>query len=185
MSRFGRSNQGAEQARLASVLLLLFMKDQEFHFVLTKRTSHSPDDKHKGQISFPGGSKDHTDENLQQTAIRETFEEIGIEKDQIEIIGSLTDLYIPVSNFLVKPFIGFTRTIDQYIPQPSEVEDVLEVPLAMLLDDKLIKNTDISLHNGLLLKNVPYFDFFGHVVWGATAMILSEFKEVVKKIQPE
>ena len=183
MSRFGRNQIGLEKARLASVLLLLFVKNQQFHFILTKRTSNSPNDKHGGQISFPGGSKDHEDENLQITAIRETFEEIGVEKEQIEIIGELTELYIPVSNFLVQPYIGVTNTIEKYNPQPKEVEDVLEIPLEMLLNESSVKSKNITINKGMVLKDVPYFDFYGHVVWGATAMILSEFKEVVKKIQ--
>lgn len=183
MSRFGRSTAEPGQARLASVLILLFLKNHETHFVLTKRTSTHPEDKHSGQISFPGGSKDPIDEDLQTTAIRETFEEIGVNADKIKIIGQLSDLYIPVSNFQVHPFVGYTSNIGGYKLQPNEVEEILEIPISMLLEDEYIKSKDIAIHNGMVLKDVPYFDFFGYTVWGATAMILSEFREVVKIIQ--
>lgn len=183
MANPGRSMAEPIHARFASVLLLLVLKDASPHIVLTKRTAKYPDDKHSGQISFPGGSQDPVDADMQMTAIRETYEEIGIEPETLQIIGHLTNLYIPVSNFLVHPFVGYLRQEAIYKKQPDEVDEIIEVPLSMLMDDNNIKKKNIRIYNGITLKDVPYFDFFGNTVWGATAMILSEFRQLVSNIQ--
>lgn len=183
MANPGRSMAEPIHARSASVLLLLVLKNASPHIVLTKRTAKYPDDKHSGQISFPGGSLDPTDANLQMTAIRETYEEIGVEPEKLQIIGYLTNLYIPVSNFLVHPFVGYLRQEAIYKIQPDEVDEIIEVPVSMLMDDNNIKKKNIRIFNGITLKDVPYFDFYGNTVWGATAMILSEFRQLVSNIQ--
>lgn len=163
----------------SAVMMLLFERDRDFHFLLIERTSTNPNDKHGGQISFPGGRRDPDDATLEATAIRETHEEVGIRPEEVKLLGGLTELYIPVSNYLVYPFLGVVEAPFQVVPQPSEVKSVLAVPLADLLDAANLRNTTIRLSGGLVLKDVPYFHLEDKVVWGATAMILNEVKTLL------
>ncbi len=169
-------------ARQACVLLLLFPKAGEWHVLLTERTSSdNPNMRHSGQISFPGGKLEAEDMSLEACALRETHEEVGIPQNIIKTIGQMTDLYIPVSNFQVFPFLAWTESTPQYFPQMTEVQDIIEVPLSILQNSKNMKTKDIRINDELILTNVPYFDVFGHTVWGATAMILSEFLALIKE----
>ena len=169
-------------ARRACVMILLFQKDREWHVLLTERTSNNnPNDRHSGQISFPGGQVEADDESLLACALRETFEEVGILQDTIQVIGQLTDLYIPVSNFHVFPFVGWVESPPQYQRQETEVKQILETPLSILQNLDNLKTTDLRINNDILLRDVPYFDVFGKMVWGATAMMLSEFLELLKE----
>lgn len=175
----GSLNLDSSQAKHAATMLLLHEHtDKGLAFTLIKRTSH-PLDKHKGQISFPGG-RIESGENPMQAAFRELHEEINISKDQVELIGSLSSLYIPVSNFLVHPFVGYLKdTTARFIPDPSEVDEILHIAMADFLDDVCIKHTDMKL--GRLKKtvpDVPYFDLNNELVWGATAMMLAEFRNL-------
>ena len=110
------------------------------------------------------------------SAVREAEEEIGVPRSGVRVLRDLTPLYIPVSNFLVHPFVGMTDQRPDFLPQPEEVAQILEVPLRTVLDPGIRQVTDLQIHSGFTLKDVPYFDLSGHVVWGATAMILSEFQ---------
>lgn len=167
-------------ARKACVMLLLFPKNGEWHILLTERTqSENPNDRHGGQISFPGGQLE-AEETLEACALRETYEEVGIPPQAIQVIGPMTDLYIPVSNFHVFPFLGWAATPPQYNRQVTEVKQIIETPLSILQNTENHKFTEIPLKEGFVLKDVPYFDVHGKVVWGATAMMLSEFLELLK-----
>lgn len=141
-----------------------------------QRTGRIEADIHKGQISFPGGKREKDDVDLAASAVRETEEEIGVHRESIRVLRTLTPLYIPVSNFLVHPFLGITDVLPTFVPQPEEVDDILEVPLRDILDPTRRRQIDIPIQSGLTLQNVPYYDLGGQVVWGATAMILSEFQ---------
>lgn len=166
----------------SAVCILLFPNEEgSFSFTLMERTSTNKRDKHKGQISLPGGKKDDSDSSLAQTALRELNEEVGVLIQDVELIGQLSELYIPVSNFAVFPFIGLTNKKPSYKPQESEVKDIFEVDIKTLLDPENIKHKDIRISEHITLKMVPYFELEGRVVWGATAMILSELKEIVKE----
>lgn len=170
-------------ARIACVLALFYQKNKvaggkEWSIVLIERVSTNPNDRHKGQISFPGG-KLEANETKEEGALREAEEEVGVKAKEIEIIGELTELYIPVSNFLVHPFVGYLDYEPVFIPQISEVKTVIEVPFTHLQNAATRKFKDLKVSDNLLLKKVPYFDVEGRVVWGATAMILSELVEVV------
>ena len=164
-------------ARQSAVLILLFPKADEWHVVLTERVG-SANDPHSHQISFPGGSVDVGDTSLEACALRETHEEVGIPPETINIIGKMTDLYIPISNFHVHPFLGWTAVQPHYQPQATEVKDIIEAPLSVLLNPDNQKRTDITIRDRFL-PDVPYFDVNGRVVWGATAMMLSEFLELL------
>ncbi len=132
---------------------------------------------HSGQIAFPGGKEDPTDTSLQHTAIRETEEEIGIPTSDIEIIGKLTSLFIPASNFLVQPYVGLISSTPVFVPNEYEVRSVIPFSIRELLKlQPLTKDFKTSYGN---LK-APYFLIEGHSVWGATAMMLSEFRELIK-----
>lgn len=169
-----------EDARRAGVLALLYPKQQEWHICLIQRVSSNPNDRHKGQISFPGGRYDDEDGTLEQTAIREAYEEVGVLPQEVNILGPLTQLYIPVSNFLVDPFVGFTNNRPEFIPQPTEVADILEVPLAQFQDPATIQQIDLELAPQLILRDVPHYAIQGKVVWGATAMMISELMEMLE-----
>lgn len=172
-------------ARLASVLCLLYPKNGKWHFPLIERVI-TKKDKHSGQMSFPGGKLEATDKTRQAAALRETNEEIGVKKEDVTLLGNLTPLYIPASNFQVFPFVGCLNYAPNFIPQEREVAEVIEVKLEELIHPKTKKYKNIKLSNRYNFKNVPYFDVNGKVVWGATAMMLNELVELInqKKVQP-
>lgn len=163
--------------RSAAVLALFYPDDnQQTRFLLTERASYNGT--HSAQISFPGGKFDQIDKNLTQTALRETFEEVGVQSENIQIIRQLSDAYIPPSNFLVAPFIGISNTKPTFIPN-NEVATVIEVLLSDLLDDQSLtsKNMSTSYMENI---DVPCFKLNNYIVWGATAMMLSEIKDLLK-----
>ena len=164
-------------ARQSAVMILLFPRDNEWYVVLTERVGNA-NDPHSNQISFPGGSLDATDPSLEYCALRETHEEVGISPEKIKVIGKMTDLYIPVSNFHVHPFLGWMPNPPQYFRQITEVQHIMEVPLNLLQNPENHKFMDMNIR-GMHLLEVPYFDVYGRVVWGATAMMLSELLEMV------
>jgi len=137
---------------------------------------------HSGQVSFPGGKKEESDRSLEDTALRETEEEIGIKKNDVKVIGHLSELYIPTSGFLVQPFVGYLNKKPLFHPDKNEVQKLIEVPLFLIMDDGIVKETTIlksKTRNQKSEIRIPYFDIHGEVVWGATAMILSELKEIL------
>jgi len=163
--------------RDAAVLILLYPnKENKINILLTKRASYNGT--HSGQISFPGGKKEVNDMDLYQTAIREATEETGVLKSDITFIKQLSKTYIPPSNFWVHPFLAITNKTPIFKPN-YEVETIIEFPLKELLDDKniLIKKISTSY-----MKNAdtPCFIFKNEIIWGATAMILSEIKDLIK-----
>jgi len=166
--------------RLAAVLLALYKKQDMWYTIVMKRKSH-PNDRHGGQISFPGG-KQKDNEELSHTAVRESHEEVGTPLSGVNVLGKLTKLHIPVSNFMVHPFVGYLEEPATLNPQLSEVEKIFEIPLDSIFSSQVRQKTDLRIHEGLLLKNVPYFDLANQVIWGATAMIMSEFVAVVRSI---
>jgi 8-oxo-dGTP pyrophosphatase MutT (NUDIX family) len=167
-------------ARQSATLLLLYQKDNQWYFPLIQRPGNEKD-KHSGQISFPGGQVEKQDSDVAFTAKREAFEEIGITISDIEIIGKLSQTYIDVSNFNIHPFVGFLSYPPEYTIQKSEVDQVIDFPVKLLLDSNIRKKKDIQVRN-FKLKEVPYFDFQNHVIWGATAIMLQEFSKLLNKV---
>lgn len=166
-------------ARKAGVLVLLFPEKDDWHVALMERSSHNPNDRHGGQISFPGGSFDpENDPSLLHTALREAHEEMGIEPKDAEVLGALTDLYIPVSNFHVFPFVACLRAAPVFVPQEEEVSAILTAPISFFTDEKSVQITELVLGGNFVLKDVPCFMVEGRVMWGATAMIMSELTAV-------
>jgi 8-oxo-dGTP pyrophosphatase MutT (NUDIX family) len=166
--------------RPAGVLALLYPFLEDWAIVLIQRPSHNPNDRHSGQISLPGGKYEEADGNLQTTALRETEEETGVLAADVTIMGALTPLYIPVSNFMVSPYVGVIGYRPEFIPQAGEVAAIIEAPIGQFTDSGNRKFKDMTPQPGMTLQGVPYFDIGGQVVWGATAMILSELVHLVE-----
>ena len=163
----------------AAVMMLFYPKNGRTHLVLIVRNSY--EGIHSAQIAFPGGKYEIEDLNFENTALRETFEEIGVSPDFMEIIKSFTHIYIPPSNFMVYPFMGICKEELTFIPDSNEVSKIIELPLSDFLDDTLIVTVNMSTSYGINCV-VPAFKIEEHIVWGATAMILSELKDVLKKV---
>ena len=163
--------------RKAAVLILFYPKDNDTYFVLIERNEYKG--VHSKQISLPGGKKEIFDLDLKATAIRETFEEVGVNVDDTDIIKELSPIYVPPSNFMIYPFIGINYHEITFNPDEREVKQIINVPLTELLDFNNIKYQDMSTSYSNMTK-VPYFSIQNYVVWGATAMILSELIDIVK-----
>lgn len=160
----------------AGVLILLYPVKNRLHLVFTRRTARV--DIHQAQISFPGGRKE-PEESLKETALREAQEELNIRPSAVRIIGELTPLYIPPSNYCVYPVVAVTDKQPDFQPSQEEVAEVIEVPLDHLLDPRYIRR-EVWPYKGRDIE-VPFFFFKGHKIWGATAMMLAELIELLKR----
>jgi 8-oxo-dGTP pyrophosphatase MutT (NUDIX family) len=177
--RLDRQTIETLQPRHGGVLMLLYEKNNEWFTVFTQRRNYHG--VHSGQMSFPGGKFEEKDENIVKTALREAEEEVGIMQSEIEVLGLLTDLYIPPSNFLVQPVVGYLPFATTFVPQEREVEEIVEIPIAFFANDNNIQQTKVSVGKELF-ANVPAFVFGKHIIWGATAIMLSEFREIYKDV---
>jgi 8-oxo-dGTP pyrophosphatase MutT (NUDIX family) len=163
--------------KIGCVMILLYPSDDKIMIPLTLRSTY--DGTHSGQVSFPGGKHDEADTDLSHTALRETEEELGIQKSSIVLIGKLTDLYIPPSNFLVHPFLGYCNTKPSFKKNEREVAEILEVETNRLADKSIIKQKKIYNKTFGWTVNTPYYEIANQTVWGATAMIISELNELI------
>lgn len=136
---------------------------------------------HSAQVGFPGGKIESFDSSFQSAALRETEEEIGVKTPDIKVVKAMSPLYIPPSNFIVYPFMGTTHKRPAFVKDETEVQEIIEVNLADFLDRKSVIKTKVKTSYKIDVE-VPAFYLKGHVVWGATAMMLSEIKEVVKDV---
>jgi 8-oxo-dGTP pyrophosphatase MutT (NUDIX family) len=163
--------------RKSAVMVLLFERENALHTFFIERNIY--EGVHSGQISFPGGGFEQADIDLVATALRETEEEIGIKATDIQVLGCLTDLYIPPSNFDVMPVVGYLSKAPMLQIDTSEVQQVFDVAIKELLDEKNKGKGEITARDGSKVE-VPCFRFQHHMVWGATSMILSEFIYIIK-----
>jgi 8-oxo-dGTP pyrophosphatase MutT (NUDIX family) len=161
----------------AAVMMLFYPKHDQTHLVLIHRTSYYG--VHSSQIAFPGGKPEREDNSLEQTALRETYEEVGIHPNEINIIRPFTQVYIPPSNFMVFPFLGISQNELLFKKQEDEVGGIIELPLPTFLDDSIVEQRKMATSYAGSI-DVPGFVVENHFVWGATAMILSELKETIK-----
>ncbi len=165
--------------KFAAVNIALYLKEDEWYFPLIVR-SKNEHDRHSGQISLPGGKKELDDRDFMDTAIRETSEEIGIEKPYIRIIREMSPIYIPPSNFYVYPFVSYTKRGPNFILQQQEAVEVIEFPITSFLS--LTDTPEMMILPETQGYKVPVINFNGYIIWGATAMILSEFSQLVKNM---
>lgn len=161
----------------AAVLILLYPAGNEIHTLFIQRPDY--DGVHGGQISFPGGKREKGDSDLIFTALREASEETGIIPSQVNITGILTPLYIPVSNIVVTPVVAWTGQMPLLLPDSKEVVFIIEAPLKSFLDETRVKIKPFEIRGEMI--NIRYFDFEGHVIWGATAMMLHELLEILRR----
>lgn len=172
-------NADLANAQLSSVLILFYPdNDDNPSVIFTKRVEYKG--VHSGQISFPGGKSELQDEDLFATAYRETEEEIGIKRDKIETLGVLTELYVPPSNFIIFPVVAAMREHPVFVPDEKEVAEILTVPFSFFFSNAAAGKYSINTNDGQYLQ-VPGYMINNHLIWGATAMILSELILVARK----
>jgi 8-oxo-dGTP pyrophosphatase MutT (NUDIX family) len=162
-------------------MLLLYPEEDQWFFILIKRPDYQG--VHSGQVSLPGGKFEEEDLEFIRTAIRETYEEIGVNPNEIEVVGALSRIYIPPSNFLVYPFIGYCEQKPSFVID-QEVERVITVPVDLLRNENIVHHGKFLAGGNLGFEiKAPYFALDNEKVWGATACILSEFKLILQKIK--
>jgi len=168
-----------ENTRRAGVLILLFQQEDHLVIPLIRRPVYPG--VHSGQIAFPGGKAELQDQDIIDTALRETWEEIGVEVARPQVLGLLSDMYIPPSNITVSPVLAWTDRTPEYLPDPAEVADVIPITLADLRDPSKQKMTQVSRFDDSPLI-APAFFVQKEVIWGATAMMLSELLHIFSEL---
>lgn len=166
-----------KDARVAAVLILLYPFKGSIYTVLMQRPDYNG--VHSGQISFPGGKKEPVDVNIIQTALREANEETAVDPLTISVIGTLTPLFIPVSNMIVTPVVGWIKEKPVFNHQVEEVVFLFDADIKRLLDPSIVKTKPFEIHGEMI--DVKYFDYEGNVIWGATAMMLYELLMILKR----
>ncbi|MAN58505.1 MAG: coenzyme A pyrophosphatase [Flavobacteriaceae bacterium] len=168
-----------DSARKAGVMALFYpAASKETHLILILRKTYKG--VHSAQVGFPGGKLEPNDASLQEAALRETEEEVGVPRNSIAVLRQLTEIYIPPSNFFVQPFLGITRQTPRFVPQEDEVEALIEVPLRHFMDDSTLVTKMLTTSYATNIE-VPAYLLNKHVVWGATAMMLSEVRHLLKQ----
>jgi len=166
------------KAKLSAVLILLFSENNRLKIAFIKRSEY--DGVHSGQIAFPGGRFETTDADFEQTALRETFEEIGVPSNDIEIMGQLSDLYISPSNFLVKVFVGYCDRKPEFVIDRKEVQSVIEINIDDFRNSNAISEKEFFSTSNKFIISAPCYSVNQVDIWGATAMILTEFLDMLQ-----
>lgn len=167
-------------AKQAAVMALFYPSEKnETYLILILRKTYKG--VHSAQVGFPGGKLEPEDESLQDTALRETEEEVGVSREAIAVLKKMTEIYIPPSKYFVQPYIGITRATPKFIPQEEEVEALIEVPLSQFLDDTVLGTETLSTSYATNIE-VPAYFLNDTMVWGATAMMLSEIRSLLKQV---
>ena len=178
MASAARSKLGVkpnERTRRSAVLICFYPYQHSVYLPLILRPQY--DGVHAGQMAFPGGRVERIDENLTRTALREAQEEVGIRVSDVKVLGLLTELYIPPSNFYVQPVVGLLPYRPDFYPDPREVEAVVEVELNTLLDETIVGDSQIEVRGVMI--DAPFYQIQEYRVWGATAMMISELLMVL------
>ncbi len=177
-NRLSQMDLNLAKVRKAGVLALIENRAQTPYLLLTERTIYPG--AHSGQISFPGGKHELEDSDFKETAIRETEEEVGLRQEEYQIISPLTQLYIPPSNFLVHPYLAFADNATDLTREEKEVAKIHRIPFTAFLDESNIQETSVEVSGGFRIKTKAYL-IEGLTVWGATAMIISEIRALVRR----
>lgn len=170
----------APPPRIGAVLLLLYPHNDAIYLPLTVRTAALR--MHSGEVSLPGGRYDDTDGDLSQTALREAWEELGIAGDAVTLWATLTPVWIPVSNFQITPFVGWSERRPTFASAPDEVAELIEVPIQLLLHVETIQSEIRELRGNPMY--IPYFAVDEHKVWGATSLVLAEMVGKLSEERP-
>ncbi len=160
------------KAAKSGVLILFYPKDDKIFTVFIERPLY--DGVHSGQIAFPGGKTEYNDKTLAETAIREANEEIGIEKRKVAVIGSLSDVFVSPSNYIITPFVGIYKNEPLFSIDEKEVKRLIQIPFCEIVKKENIAKAKVEASDGIIYE-VPCFKFGNNIIWGATAMILNEF----------
>lgn len=171
----------ATNIRESAVAIVMYKTSENHEIILIQRPDYIG--AHGGQISFPGGKRDLEDEDLKATAMRECKEEIGISLEEATFLGQMTPVYIPVSNFHVEPYLFYYEQIPDFVKDEREVSAIFSISVVDLLHDGTISKMEIDIQGDRLYKDIPCFLINEKKIWGATALILSELKEVLQMIQ--
>lgn len=178
----GRSSEAlakVDNYRESGVAVIIYFKDNSWQSILILRTTYKG--AHSGQVSFPGGKKETFDDSIIETAIRESEEEIGISRNNLSFLGELTPIYIPVSNFKVEASVFYLQEDNTFVKDLKEVQEIIHYPLIDLLNPDNKGATNINVSDQLKMKDVPCFFIQNHIVWGATAIILNELKQILNR----
>lgn len=178
-SRTAELRAALTRPQQSAVLLYLYPRAAAWRIALMRRTAY--DGPHSGQVAIPGGRLE-PGETHEQAALREFAEETGVAVDRAQLLGGLSDLFIPVTGFQVRPFVAHASEGPTFAPDPVEVAAIIEMPLQLLLLEATVGHRDVELSSGVRVR-APYYDVDGHVVWGATAMILSEFRQILTETE--
>ena len=168
-----------ERTRESAVLILFYPFENQLFIPLILRPQY--DGVHGGQMAFPGGRAEKEDENLTRTALREAQEEIGVRVSDITVLGNLTKLFIPPSNFFVQPVVGYMTRKPDFYPDPREVDQVIEISLESIKNKSIIKRKILNVRGVEI--DTPYYDILNTTVWGATAMMISELLVVIDSLK--
>ena len=167
-----------QNARKSAVMILFFQEDNHLKMIVIRRSVYVGI--HSGQIAFPGGRYEEEDGDVRVTALREIEEEIGILEEKIEIIGRLSDIYVPPSNFLISVFVGYLAEKPVYKIDEREVDEVIEIPFSDFFKPDVVKQKDFYVNSIKAVSNAPYFDVTKAEIWGASAMVISELLDVLQ-----
>ncbi|MEL6252277.1 MAG: CoA pyrophosphatase [Bacteroidota bacterium] len=170
-----------ENARKAAVMLLLYPHENKFHIPFIQRAEDGR--VHGGQISFPGGSHDKTDPDFEFTALREVEEEIGVQREKIEVLGPISPIYIPPSNFIVETFVGVIEKRPVFTPDPVEVARVVEIEVEEFRKPENIGIHRVDVFAGNFIDAPGYTPYGSNLIWGGTSMIIAEFMEIVEQVK--
>jgi 8-oxo-dGTP pyrophosphatase MutT (NUDIX family) len=175
-TRYNTNISPNAKTKRSAVLILFYIAQNQLHTTMILRPPY--DGAHGGQMAFPGGQHEKTDENLVRTALREAQEEIGIRTQDVHVLGQLTEIFIPVSNYHVLPVLGIYPHRPDFFPDPKEVAEIVEIPLADILNPNLVGQEQLNIRG--LEINAPTYYFAGQKIWGATAMIIAELKMILE-----
>ena len=179
LEELARLNGNTQQAKKSAVMLLLFHENENLQVIVIRRSNYVG--VHAGQIAFPGGRFEESDIDVKTTALREIEEEIGISSDKIELIGRLSDIYVPPSNFLISVFVGYMDEKPQFKKDEREVAEIIQVDIAEFFNKNVIQEKEFVVPSNNYSVIAPYYKVKNADIWGASAMVMTEFLDMIKQ----